>query len=132
MTFMPGIFRVRVATALCAAIAAAALSGSVAPVSAQSLRESRAQKDEENRLRDEASYTESLCGMRFDVVIDWPTFGHWPDGARVADACGAALSSLEKSCRQNKARPVTRFVCTGDGSGARQNGAELRYGASPR
>jgi len=132
MTRVSGIFRRVSLKTLLALTAAAALAGSVDVSAAQSLRESRAQKDEERQLQDEARYTESLCGMEFDVVIDWSTFGHWPDGAAVADACGAALSSLEKACRQKSARPITRFVSTGDGSGATQNGAVLRYGASPR
>jgi hypothetical protein len=132
MTPVFGIFRVRFAKALLALAAAAALAGSLEAAAAQSLRESRAQNDEERQLQNEASYTKGLCGMEFDVAIDWSTFGHWPEGAGVADACGAALSSLEKACRQYKAQRVTRFVCTGDGSGASQNGTVLRYGASPR
>ena len=132
MTSVSGIFRTVSAKALLALIAAAVLAGSLNASAAQSLRESRAQKDEERQLQNEASYTQNLCGMEFDVVIDWSTFGRWPEGAGVADACGAALSPLEKACRQNSPQRITRFVCTGDGSGASQNGTVLRYGASPR
>lgn len=103
----------------------------VAPAAAQSLREMRAQEAEEAALLREAAFTEQLCGISFDVSIDWRSFANWPDGAAVARACDRGLSEIETSCRRGEAPQISRFVCTGDGSGAGYSGGAMTYGASP-
>ncbi len=99
--------------------------------SSQSLKEIRAQQAEERALQQEASFTQSVCGMNFDVMIDWRTVSNWPDGSSIANACDGALGALEAVCRRGNAPRVSRFVCAGDGSGASLRGGTLRYGASP-
>ncbi|MEZ5891945.1 MAG: hypothetical protein R3C58_02180 [Parvularculaceae bacterium] len=119
--------------ALAALAGAAMLAGAgVTAVSAQSLKEMRAQQSEESDLEDQANYTRQLCGINFDVVIDWPSFSSWPAGADVARACDRGLSEIETDCRNGKAPRVTRFVCTGDGSGFSNRGGVVQYGASAR
>jgi len=97
----------------------------------QSLREIRAQEAEEQALEREASFTQSVCSMNFDVVIDWRSAADWPDGSSIADSCDGALGALEAACRRGNAPRISRFVCAGDGSGASLSGGTLRYGASP-
>ncbi|WDI32565.1 hypothetical protein PUV54_05070 [Hyphococcus flavus] len=113
--------------------AAAGLVMFCTPLSAnsQSLKEARAQETEERALEREASFTRSVCGMNFDVVIDWRSAANWPDGASIAESCDGALGALEAACRRGGAPRVSRFVCAGDGSGASLRGGTLRYGASP-
>lgn len=119
--------------AICALLAGAAFSGIAASaLSAQPLREIRAQRAEESALQDEAAYTMQLCKIEFAVAIDWPSFGHWPEGANVAAACDRGLSEIENECRKGAAPRLTRFVCTGNGTGADYRGSTLTYGASPR
>lgn len=130
MTHVKGIFRPGVGFG--ALMAAGALLCVVAPADAQSLREMRAQETQEAALQREAAYTEQLCGVSFDVVIDWRSFSGWPDGADVARACDRGLSEIEKSCRKGETPRITRFVCTGDGSGAHHGGGTFSYGASVR
>ncbi|WP_425410309.1 hypothetical protein [Hyphococcus sp.] len=117
---------------LTAALAAGLLAFCAPSVAAsQSLKESRAQNAEERALSREASFTQSVCGMDFDIVIDWRSAADWPDGASIADSCDGALGALEAVCRRGDAPQITRFVCAGDGSGASLRGGTLRYGASP-
>ncbi|WP_428407061.1 hypothetical protein [Hyphococcus sp.] len=125
MTHAKGIFRIR------ALAAAGALLCAASPVfAAQSLREMRAQESDEAALEREAAFTEQLCGMSFDVTIDWRSFAGWPQDADIARACDRGLSEIEKSCRAGNAPRITRFVCTGDGSGANHSGGTFSYGAS--
>lgn len=100
-------------------------------LAAQSLRETRAQEAEERALQREAAFTQSVCGAKFSVSIDWRSAANWPDGVSIAASCDGALGALEAACRKNRAPRVTRFVCAGDGSGASYRGGTLRYGASP-
>lgn len=104
-----------------------------APISAssQSLKEMRAQETEEQTLEREASFTQSVCGMNFDVSIDWRSAADWPEGASISASCDGALGALEAACRKGNAPRITSFVCAGDGSGASLRGGTLRYGASP-
>ena len=119
--------------AFCAFLAGAAIAGlASSALSAQSLREIRAQRAEESTLQDQAGYTMQLCNIDFAVSIDWASFGHWPEGADVAAACDRGLSEIESDCRNGETPRVSRFVCTGDGSGADYSGSTLTYGASPR
>lgn len=119
--------------AICALLAGAAFAGlATSAFSAQSLREIRAQRAEESALQDQAGYTMQLCKIDFAVSIDWPSFGHWPEGADVAAACDRGLSEIENECRKGAAPRVARFVCTGDGTGSDYRGSTLTYGASPR
>lgn len=121
---------IRAACALLAGFALAFAAGSA--VAAQSLKAIRAQQAEENMLEDQAGYTQQLCGIRFSVSIDWSSFDHWPQGADVAKACDRGLSEIETDCRNGETPRVSRFVCTGDGSGADYSGSTLTYGASAR
>jgi hypothetical protein len=111
--------------------AAVAMFCLVAPAAAQSLREMRAQEAEEATLRREAAFTEQLCGISFDVSIDWRSFADWPEGAAIARACDRGLSEIETSCRRGETPRLSRFVCTGDGSGAGYSGGAMTYGTSP-
>ena len=118
-----------------AAILAALLSGScVMAVSsvaeAQSLREIREQEQEEKALDREAAFTQSVCGMKFQTVIEWRSAANWPEGVSIASSCDGALGALEAACRKGNAPRVNRFVCAGDGAGASYRGGTLRYGAS--
>lgn len=115
------------------AVVLAAGAALFAPLSAsaQSLKEMRAQEAEEEALEREASFTQSVCDMSFDVVIDWRSAADWPDRASLVDSCDGALGALEAVCRRGEAPRVSRFVCAGDGSGASFRGGVLRYGASP-
>ncbi len=111
--------------------AAGALLCAASPgFAAQSLREMRAQESDEAALQREAAFTEQLCGLSFDVLIDWRSFSGWPQGADIAGACGRGLSDIETRCRKGEAPRITRFVCTGDGSGAGYSGGTMTYGAS--
>ncbi len=120
------------ARAFCALLAGAALAGGAAgpALTAQSLKEIRAQRAEESMLEDQAGYTQELCGIRFSVTIDWSSFDHWPEGADVARACDRGLSEIEMACRNGETPRVSRFICTGDGSGSRSSGGAIEYGAS--
>jgi hypothetical protein len=119
--------------AVCACLAGAVGAGAAtSALSAQSLRAMRAQQSEERALEDQAAYTQQLCGVRFDVVIDWSSFDHWPESASIARACDRGLSEIETGCRNGDAPRISRFVCTGDGSGASDRGGVFEYGASPR
>lgn len=121
------------ARAVCAFAAGAMLAGAgSAALAAQSLKEIRAQQAEERMLEDQAGYTQQLCGIRFSVSIDWSSFDRWPEGADVARACDRGLSEIETQCRNGEAPRISRFICTGDGSGAYMSGGTLEYGASPR
>ncbi|PQA88470.1 hypothetical protein [Hyphococcus luteus] len=121
------------ARAVCVFAAGAMLAGAASPaLTAQSLKQIRAQQAEERMLEDQAGYTQQLCGIRFSVSIDWSSFDHWPEGAGVARACDRGLSEIETQCRNGEAPRVTRFVCTGDGSGSYKSGGTVEYGASPR
>lgn len=131
MMHAKGIFRPSVR---CGALLAAGAFMCAAPtvLAAQPLREIRAQEAEEAALQREAAFTEQLCGVSFDVSINWRSFSHWPDGSAVARACDRGLSEIETRCRKGDTPRVTRFVCTGDGSGANYSGGSVTYGASPR
>ncbi len=115
------------------AIASAILAASAnSALAAQSLRQIRAQQAEEGMLEDQAAYTRQLCKISFEVAIDWPSFAHWPEGASIARACDRGLSEIETRCRNGETPRMTRFVCTGDGSGANFSGGVHTYGASAR
>ena len=105
------------------------------PVAAQSLKEIRAQKAEDEALAREAAYTQSICGTSLSASIDWSASTDWPQGVSLAKSCDGALGALEAVCRNDagkkKAKKITRFVCSGDGSGPSLRGGALRYGASP-
>ncbi len=119
--------------AFCALFAGVMLAGAASSALAmQSLRAIRAQQADERMLEDQASYTQQLCGIQFDVSIDWSSFDDWPEGSDVAKACDRGLSEIETECRNGAAPRVTRFICTGDGSGADYSGSTLVYGASAR
>lgn len=119
--------------AFCAFMAGVVLAGAAtSALAAQSLRAIRAQRYEESTLQDQAGYTMQLCKIDFAVSIDWASFDHWPEDADVARACDRGLSEIETDCRSGAAPRLTRFVCTGDGSGADYSGSTLTYGASPR
>ena len=127
MMHAKGIFRSR------AMLAAGALLCVGAPAAAaESLREIRAQETQEAALEREAAFTEQLCGISFDTVIDWRSFSGWSEDADVARACDRGLSDIETRCRKGEAPRITRFVCTGDGSGANYSGGTMTYGASSR
>ena len=113
------------------AIATAAVLASIAPVSAQSLKELRAREGEERALSAEAAFTGKVCGDDISASIDWSSVRDWPAGASIASACGGALSAVETVCRRGRKAFVRRFVCAGDGAGPRLSGSTLRYGASP-
>lgn len=133
MTRATHIWRGAVRRAVCVCLAAAACAGAAtSALAAQSLRAMRAQQSEERALEDQAAYTQELCGVRFEVVIDWPSFDHWPESASVARACDRGLSEIETGCRNGAAPRISRFVCTGDGSGGAERGGAFEYGASPR
>ena len=125
-----GMFRACAPRALSALMAGAVLlAAGPSAMAAQSLREMRAQEAEEAALEREAAFTQQLCDLNFDVSIDWRSFANWPDGADVARACDRGLSDIETRCRKGEAPRITRFVCTGDGSGANYSGGTFVYGA---
>lgn len=105
------------------------------PVAAQSLKEARAQRAENEALKSEAAYTESVCGSSINASIDWRSSSDWPENVSLAKSCDGALGALEAICRnqagKTKAKKINRFVCSGDGSGPSLRGSTLRYGASP-
>ncbi len=109
-------------------IAVAAFAGAA---SAQSLKDARAKEASEQSFAREAIYTRSVCGGALDAEIDWKSAGDWQTGLLIAE-CDRALGALEAACRSGepRAKAVTRFICSGDGSGAELRGATLRYGAA--
>lgn len=121
-------------TRLCAvfrltlASAAALVPGSV---SAQSLRDLRAQETEERVLQREVSYTSDVCRRPITASINWSSMKTWPPRESIAGACDGALAAVETICRAGRRNVVHHFVCAGDGSGAALSGKTLRYGASP-
>lgn len=127
MMHAKGIFRTRALL-----VAAGFLCAAPTAVTAQSLREMRAQEAQEEALQREAAFTEQLCGISLQASINWRSFSDWPEGANVARACDRGLSDIETRCRKGAAPRVSRFVCTGDGSGANYSGATMTYGASSR
>ncbi len=108
-------------------VAAIALAGAA---EAQSLRDERAREDNAAALADEAYYTRKVCGNEIRAEIDWASAGDWQAGLLIAE-CDRALGALEAACRagDKRAQRVNRFVCAGDGAGARLSGQSLRYGA---
>ena len=103
--------------------------------SAQSLKEARAQRAEEQTLEREAAFTDTVCGTSLKASIDWTSVANWPDTSSLAQSCDGALGALEAICRsadgKRKAKRLTKFVCAGDGSGPSISGATLKYGAEP-
>ena len=108
-------------------IAAAAFVGAA---DAQSLRDVRDREENAAALADEAYYTRKVCGNEIRAEIDWASAGEWQAGLLIAE-CDRALGALEAACRSGdkRAQNVSRFVCAGDGGGARLSGRSLRYGA---
>ncbi len=102
----------------------------VSAAEAQSLRDVREREDNAAALADEAYYTRKVCGNEIRAEVDWASAGDWQAGLLIAE-CDKALGALEAACRAGDARAqnVTRFVCAGDGAGARLSGRSLRYGA---
>lgn len=107
---------------------AAAMAGGAA---AQSLKDARARDADSAALAKEATYTREVCGAEIRAEIDWGSIGDWRSGVLVEE-CDKALGALEAACRAGDpaAKAVTRFVCAGDGAGARLSGRTLRYGAA--
>jgi len=99
----------------------------------QSLKSIRAQQAESEALESEIAYTNSICGGDITSHIDWSSASSWPEDESLASACDGALSALEAICRAgaDRASSISRFVCSGDGSGASLSGGTLEYGASP-
>lgn len=97
---------------------------------AQSLRDVRKREENAAALADEAYYTRKVCGNEIRAEIDWASAGEWQAGLLIAE-CDKALGALEAACRtgDTRAQNVSRFVCAGDGGGARLSGRSLRYGA---
>ncbi len=108
-------------------IAAALLAGAA---DAQSLKDVRAREENTAALAEEAFYTRKVCDNEIRAEIDWASAGDWQAGLLIAE-CDKALGALEAACRagDQRAQNVTRFVCAGDGAGARLSGRSLRYGA---
>ena len=119
--------RVSMTLAVLGVVAGGLLSGA----QAQSLRDLRAQDSEQRALEREAAFTQSVCGINFDISIDWRSAADWPRNVSIAASCDGALGALEAICRKGRTPRVTRFVCAGDGAGASMRGGTLRYGASP-
>lgn len=100
------------------------------PADAQSLRDVRDREQSAAALADEAYYTRKICGNEIRAEIDWASAGNWQAGLLIAE-CDKALGALEAACRagDKRAQNISRFVCAGDGGGARLSGRSLRYGA---
>lgn len=113
-----------------AVLLAASVAAALAPASAQSLRDLRAQEADERALEREAAYTSEICDRTISARIDWASAKYWSAGESLADACDGALGAVETICRDGRKDVVHHFVCAGDGSGASLSGKTLRYGAS--
>ncbi len=98
---------------------------------AQSLKDARARESHMAALGEQVVYTRKVCDSGLRAEIDWTSAGDWQMGLLVRE-CDKALGALEAACRAGEARAksVTRFICAGDGAGARLAGASLRYGAA--
>ncbi len=99
----------------------------------ESLRDMRAQQQEEMDLQREAAYTANVCDIRLSATINWGRSRNWPENRSLAAACDDALSALEAVCRGGLKKQVqeqiSSFQCYGDGSGPNLTGGTLRYGA---
>ncbi len=99
----------------------------------ESLRDMRAQQQEEMDLQREAAYTSNVCDIRLSATINWGRSRNWPQHRSLAAACDDALSALEAVCRGELKKQVqeqiSSFQCYGDGSGPNLTGGTLRYGA---
>ena len=94
------------------------------------MRDVRAREQYSAELADEAYYTRKVCGNEIRAEVDWASAGDWQAGLLIAE-CDKALGALEAACRagDQRAQRITRFLCAGDGAGARLSGGMLRYGA---
>lgn len=121
----------RISACLVAGILALAIF--VAGASAQSLKEARAKEADARALQREVTYTRSVCGNEISARIDWASTAEWPQGLDLVGACDRSLAAVEAACRSGnkRAQSISRFVCAGDGAGARLRGSTLRYGAAP-
>jgi hypothetical protein len=109
-------------------------SSPYAPILVQeSLRDMRAQQQEEMDLQREAAYTANICDIRLSATINWGRSRKWPQNRSLAAACDDALSALEAVCRgglkEEVQAQISSFQCYGDGSGPNLTGGTLRYGA---
>lgn len=111
------------------------------PVMAQSnddrsLKELRVRQQEENILREEVAFTNSVCKVNISARINWRASVSWPNsGKGLAKNCDGALGAIEALCRGSKKSQVQAkiksFQCSGTGAGPSLSGSTLRYGAKP-
>ncbi len=116
-------------------VALSAICAMMAPASAQSLQDKRAQAAEEKSLQREADYTATICGTSIRTTIQWSTAKTWPKDHSIAKACDGALGAVEAMCRTGRAADVQEkiksFQCLGDGSGPALTGGVFSFGAAP-
>ena len=101
-----------------------------------SLQERRHQRDQEERLADEASFTSKVCKTRISTSIRWDSFavlGRAPDAVGY---CDVALSALERICRESLGKVQGRVRHLECGVGRKRtvviSGSTIRYAVSPR
>ena len=102
----------------------------------RSLKELRIRQQEENKLREEAAFTSSVCEVNIRASINWSASASWPNsGKGLAKNCDGALGAIEALCRGGKKAQVQAkiksFQCSGNGAGPSLSGSTLRYGAQP-
>lgn len=101
-----------------------------------SLQERRHQRDQEERLADEAAFTSKVCKTRISTSIRWDSFavlGRTPDAVGY---CDVALSALERICRESLSKVQGRIRHLECGVGRKRtvviSGSTIRYAVSPR
>lgn len=101
-----------------------------------SLQERRHQRDQEERLADEAAFTSKICNTRISTSIRWDSFavlGRYPDAVGY---CDVALSALERICRESRAKVQGRIRHLECGVGKKRtvivSGSTIRYAVSAR
>lgn len=102
----------------------------------ESLQERRHQRDQEERLADEAAFTSKVCSTRISASIHWPSFATRGKNLNVVGYCDVALSALERICRESKQKVQGRISHLECGAGNRRrvviNGSTIQYAVSAR